>query len=100
MVTTSSSETRGSTTNISSYVRMCGEKPPFGLDSPAFRGTERNVKRTQVEPGPRRNGKLYVIAAKTQLSRGVLRLSQPLNRFIATSTPSAAHPSQAPAPRA
>src|SRR4051812_47942438 len=48
MVTTSSSATRGSTTNISSYVRMGGESPPYGL------GRSRCMRNREVESRRRR----------------------------------------------
>src|SRR5947199_9926502 len=49
MVTTSSSATRGSTTNISSYVRMGGESPPYGL------GRSRCMRNREVESRRRRS---------------------------------------------
>src|SRR3954453_8711583 len=48
MVTTSSSATRGSTTNISSYVRMGGKSPPYGL------GRSRCMRNREVEDRRRR----------------------------------------------
>src|SRR5882724_6212477 len=67
MVTTSSSATRGSTTNINSYVRMGAEYLPMAWFGPAPRAEQRGVggQRGEATP-PVRSDIFYMGAGKRQ----------------------------------
>src|SRR6476620_2748545 len=94
MVTTSSSDTRGSTTNISSYVRMGGYCPPYGLGLVPLHAEQRGGS-IGGTPRVRPVTRVEIL----QDSPGKARDSYPLKRPIAASIPSASQASQASAAR-